>query len=145
MDKLIDRVLKSKDDPSSESLLAPKDDHAHRLPGGEIVYDSTIAAVNRVFEKNPNLCKKLDGSNTYSLYNGRNKINLRNEFELVRLIKGDWEPKTKFQLAWFYDKVFELAPVFSFDGYIISDGLYWDSKTATLKHFTEEDNIRSAI
>ena len=145
MSTLLDKVLESKDDPSSDSILSPTDDHAHKLPGGEIVYDSTIAAVNRLFEKNPNLCKRMTAPGKYELYNGRIRINLISEFEILRLVKGDWKPKTKFQLAWFYEKVFELAPTLSFEGYIISDGLYWDSNSATLKHFTEEDNIRSVI
>lgn len=145
MGTLLEKVLESKDDPSSDSLLSPADDNAHKLPGGEIIYDSTIAAVNRVFEKNPNICKKIDYKGQFTLYNGRKVVNLTNELQLLRLVKGDWNPKTKFQLAWFYEKVFELAPTLSFEGYIVSDGLYWDVRTSTLKQFTEEDNIRSIV
>ena len=145
MASLLDKVLNAKDSPTADSLLSPADDQPHKLEDGSVIYDSTIAAINRVFEYNPNLCKREVADHTYEMYNGRKRIDLKNEFQMLNLVRGDWTPKTKFQLALFCRLVTEIAPLFSFDGYIISDGLYWDCRTSTLKHFTEEDNIRSVV
>lgn len=142
MASLLDKVLDNKDNPSVDISLSPKEDVAHRLSDGTTVYDSTIAAVNRVFDMNPHIYKKRSSGGEFELYNNGKKLNLDNEMQILTLIKGDWEPKSKYQLAWFKEKVLEVAPIFSSDYYIVSDGLIWDKDDAKLKRFTEKDNIR---
>lgn len=143
MGNLLDKVLDNKDNPTSEQLLAPQDDARHKLEDGSIVYDSTIAAVNRVFEVNPHLYKRRGRGGEYELHNGETKLSVNSELQLMALVKGDWDPKTKYQLAWFKEKVIELAPTVSFDKYLITDDLVWDKDEAKLKRITDNDNIRT--
>lgn len=143
MPSLLDKVLSSRDSPSADQILAPADDKPHVLEDGSVVYDSTIAAVNRVFAVNPHLYKIRESYGVYKLYNAGTKISLRNVVQMYSLIKGDWEPKTKFQLAWFCTKVVELAPLLSFDCFIISDELIWDKETCTLRRASKEETKRS--
>lgn len=142
MASLLDKVLDSKDNPGSDQILAPQDDNRHKLDDGSIVYDSTIAAVNRVFEVNPHIYKRWTAKGGFELYNNEKRINLDNEFQMLALLKGDWEPRSKYQLAWFKEKVLELAPILSYDCYFVSDGLVWDKNDAKLKRITEKDNIK---
>lgn len=145
MPSLLDQVLKNKDNPAADSLLSPADDQPHTLPDGSIIYDSTIAAVNRILALNPHLHKRPTGlqSRPYALYNSHTPIDLTDKRTLLSLLKADWEPRTKFQLVFLEQKVMELAPTFSRDCIVISDDLIWDRQTGTLKPFTEEDNIRT--
>lgn len=144
MASLLDKVLDNKDNPSVESELFPNDDIAHKLPDGSTVNDSTIAAINRIFELNPHLYKRLLASG-WTLFNGDRRIDLCNRVDLMSLIRADWSPTTDWQESLLIEKVMELAPVYSRDCYIIGDGLIWDKKEAKLKRFTEKDNIRSAL
>lgn len=132
MPSLLSQVLDSKDNPTADIILSPKDDAAHRLPDGSVVYDSTISAINRVFELNPSLHKRINGREQ-QLYNGSKKVNLKNPLEILSLLRSDWDPKTDWQLAFFIEKVTELAPVLSFDCYNVTDYLLWDKGTQTLK------------
>lgn len=132
MTSLLDKVLDSKDNPSIDSSLSPKDDLPHQMADGSIVYDSTISAINRVFEMNPHLYKKQTMRGEH-LFNGPKMVRLDNPSEVTELLCGDWEPKTDWQLVFFKKKVMEYAPVLSFDGISVSDYLFWDKKTCTLR------------
>ena len=142
MASLLDRVLDSKDNPTSDQVLAPQDDIGHKLEDGSIIYESTIAAVNRVFETNQHIYKRRAPDGEFELYNNGKQVKLDNEMQLIALIKGDWEPKSKYQLAWFKEKILELAPILSHDCYLVSDGLVWDKNDAKLKRITGKDNIK---
>lgn len=144
MASLLDKVLDSKDNPSVDDALFPTEDVAHKLPDGSTVNDSTIAAINRIFKVNPHLYKRLLASG-WTLFNGDRKIDLSSRLDLMSLIRADWEPKNDWQEAFMVEKIMELTPVYSWDCYIIGDGLIWDKKEAKLKRFTEEDNIRTAL
>lgn len=145
MPNLLDQVLRNKDNPSADSLLSPTDDRPHTLSDGSTVYDSTIAAVNRILTLNPHLHKRPTGiqSQPFALYNSHTPVDLTDKRTLLSLLKADWEPRTKFQLVFLEQKVMELAPTFSRDCIVISDGLIWDRQTGTLRNFTEEDNIKT--
>lgn len=132
MPSLLSQVLDSKDNPAADSILSPKDDTAHKLPDGSVVYDSTISAINRVFELNPYFHKRVNGRKQ-QLYNGSKKVDLKKPLEILSLLRSDWAPKTDWQLAFFIEKVTELAPVLSFDCYNVTDYLLWDKDTQTLK------------
>ena len=142
MSSLLDKVLDSKDNPTVDSTLSPKNDEAHKLADGSIVYDSTIAAINRVFDVNPHIYKKQTARGE-KIYIGQKPIKLESVYDARVLIKGDWEPKTDWQLIFFKNKILELAPEISFEGIKITDDLFWDREASILKRITEEDNIRS--
>lgn len=131
MPSLLDKVLTSKENPVADTLLSPKDDKPHTLSDGSVVYDSTIAAINRVFEINPHLYKK-SSDRGESLYLGRERLTLSGE-QILSLLRSDWVPKSDWQLTFFKEKVMEIAPTLSFDGYAITDYLFWDKETQTLK------------
>lgn len=151
MPSLLSQVLDSKDNPAADFILSPKDDTAHKLPDGSVVYDSTISAINRVFELNPFFHKRVNGREQH-LYNRNKKVDLKKPLEILSLLRSDWEPKTDWQLAFFIEKVTELAPILSFDCYNVTDCLLWDKNTATLRRVSPRemmakpnncDNIRS--
>lgn len=135
MKSLLDQVLKAKDSPSADSLLSPTDDNPHTLSDGSVVYDSTIAAVNRILSLNPHLHKRPTGnvSNPYILYNGHTPINILDKQIFFTLLKADWEPQTRFQTVFLVNKVMELVPTFSRDCILITDSLLWDRTTGTLQ------------
>lgn len=145
MSSLLDQVLKNKDNPSADSLLSPVDDQPHHLPDGSTVYDSTIAAINRILALNPHLHKRPTGlqDHPYALYNSHTLIDLADKRTLLSLLKADWEPRTKFQLVFLEQKVMELVPTFSRDCIVISEGLLWDRDAGVLRKITKEDNIRT--
>lgn len=145
MPSLLDKVLSSKDNPTADSLLSPTDDRPHTSPDGSTVYDSTVAAINRILELNPHLHKRSTGiaSRPYALYNGHRPISLTDKRTLLSLLKADWEPKTHYQLVFLEQKVMELAPLLSKDCVVVSDHLIWDSTTGTLRKFTDRDGIRT--
>ena len=143
MASLLDKVLDNKDNPEADKALSPQVDNSHKLPDGAVVFDSTIAAVNRVFELNPNLHKRQTLAGEYELYDKNRRITLDSEYQILQLIRGDWKPRTKYQLAWFKEKVLELAPIVSFDFYAVTDSLIWDKNEAKLKRVSDDDNIRT--
>ena len=144
MSSLLEQVLDNKDNPSVHDSLNPVDDTAHKLKDGTVVYDSTIAAINRVFEMNPNLYKLITPKGE-KLFIGHKQIKIETPTDVSRLVYGDWAPKTDWQLVFFKQKVMELAPKLSFDDYAVSDYLIWDRETATLKRINEDDNIRTIV
>lgn len=135
MPSLLDQVLESKDNPSADSLLSPTDDQPHQLPDGSVIYDSTIAAINRILELNPHLHKRPTGSPSrpYQLYNGHIPVDLADKRTFLSLLKADWEPRTHYQLVFLEQKVMELAPVFSLDCILVTDTLLWDRTTGVLR------------
>ncbi len=145
MASLLDKVLNSKDNPTADSLLSPADDSPHHLPDGSTIYDSTVAAINRILELNPHLHKRSTGiaSRPYALYNGAQPVDLADRRTFLSLLKADWTPRTRFQLVFLEQKILELAPVFSKDCIVVSDGLLWDREQGKLKYFTKLDNIRT--
>lgn len=145
MSSLLDKVLSSKDNPAADSLLSPTDDRPHTLPDGSTVYDSTVAAINRILRLNPHLHKRSTSiaSHPYSLYNGHTPIDLTDKRTLLSLLKADWEPKTHYQLVFLEQKILELVPILSRDCIVISEGLIWDREAGKLKTYKEEDNIRT--
>lgn len=145
MPSLLDQVLENKDKPSADSLLSPKDDQPHTLPDGSVIYDSTIAAINRILSLNPHLHKRPTGiaSRPYELYNGHTPVDLLDKHTFLSLLKADWTPQTRFQSAYLVDKVMELAPTLSRDCLVITDDLLWDRTTGTLRKVTKGDNIHT--
>lgn len=142
---LLDRVLENKDNPGAGASLSPMDDQPHTLPDGSVVYDSTIAAINRILEVNPHLNKRPTGiaAEPYILYNGHSPVDLTDKKTFLSLLRADWVPATPWQTAFLMEKVLELAPVYSKDCVVICDGLLWDRTDGKLKTFTERDNIRT--
>lgn len=143
MSELLEKVLGNKDNPSVETTLAPKDDTPHKTKDGSIIYDSTIAAINRILSLNPHLNKRLSSRGNPQLYDGLKKIDLNNKNHLMSLLHGDWEPKTEWQLTYLKEKVFEFAPDLAFDVYLIADNLYWDRADNKLKRLEDSDSIRT--
>ena len=145
MSDLLDRVLKNKDNPTADQLLSPDDDKTHTLPDGAVVYDSTIAAINRILAINLHLHKRATGvaANPYQLYNGNAPVDLADKKTFLSLLRADFTPKTPFQTAFLIGKVTELAPLLSRDCIVISDGLLWDRNEGILKNFTKADKIRT--
>lgn len=88
MPSLLDQVLESKDNPSIDSLLSPKDDQSRALPDGSVIYDSTIAAINRILSLNPHLHKRPTGisSAPYQLYNSHTPVDLADKRTFLSLI-----------------------------------------------------------
>lgn len=134
MPSLLDKVLSSKDNPTADSLLSPTDDRPHQLPDGSVIYDSTIAAINRILELNPHLHKRNTGiaSRPYALYNGAQLVDMTDKRTFLSLLKADWTPRTKFQLVFLEQKVLELVPTFSKECILVTDYLLWDRNTGTL-------------
>jgi len=145
MPSLLDQVLKNKDAPSADSLLSPADDQPHQLSDGSVIYDSTIAAINRILSLNPHLHKRATGvsSSPYQLYNGHVPVDLTDKRTFLSLIHADWTPKTPHQLVLLMEYVEKYAPTFSRDCIVISDHLIWDRTTGELRTFTDEDGIRT--
>lgn len=141
MGSLLDKVLASKDSPSADIVLSPKDDGAHVLPDGAVVYDSTIAAINRILELNPYLHKRLTGvrSRPYALYNQHTQVDLTDRRTLLSLLRADWAPCTHYQLVFLEQKVIELAPVLSYGGLFIPPNLLWDRESGKLKVLSDEE------
>lgn len=135
MSSLLDQVLESKDNPSADSLLSPTDDHPHTLHDGSVIYDSTIAAINRILFLNPHLHKRPTGSSShpYELYNGHTPVNLLDKHTFLSLLKADWTPQTRYQSTLVCDYVEKLAPTLSRDCFLITDTLLWDRTTGTLQ------------
>lgn len=144
-ESLLDQVLKNKDNPSPDSLLFPVDDQSHTLPDGSQIYDSTIAAVNRILSLNPHLHKRPTGisSHPYELYNSHTPVDLLNKRTFLSLLKADWAPATPFQAVKCAELVEQYAPVFSRDKLIISDNLLWNRVTGELETYTDEDDIHT--
>lgn len=145
MSSLLDQVLRNKENPSADALLAPKDDRAHTLSDGAVIYDSTVSAINRILEKNPHLHKRPTGvpSAPYALYNGHTPVSLTDRQTFLRLLKADWLPATPYQAAFLADKVLELAPTLSRDCLMVSDYLIWDREEGELRKIEDEGSIRS--
>ncbi len=143
MGSLLDQVLDNRDNPTADSLLSPTDDKPHQLPNGSVIYDSTIAAVNRILELNPHLHKRATGtySSPYQLYNGFSPVDLTDKYTFLSLIKADFIPKTPFQAALVRELVEEYAPVLSWDKVVVSDNLIWDRKTGKLLPLSDDDRI----
>lgn len=141
MPSLLDQVLENKDNPSSDSLLSPKDDQPHALPDGPVIYDSTIAAINRILSLNPHLHKRPSGisSSSYELYNGHTPVNLLDKRVFLSLLKADWTPRTPYQSVLVAEYVVKYAPVLSYDAFFILPDLLWDRSTATLRRLSEEE------
>lgn len=129
---LLTKVLDSKDNPSVESALSPREDLPHKLPDGSVVYDSTISAINRIFELNPALHKRVT-SKGERLYDGRTPVDITNQLQMLKLLHGDWAPKTDWQVIFLQEKVMEIAPIYSFDCFEVSPYLLWDREEAKLK------------
>ena len=142
---LLDQVLKNKDNPTPDSLLSPIDDQPHTLPDGSQIYDSTIAAVNRILELNPHLHKRPTGipSRPYELYNSHTPVDLLDKRTFLSLIKADWTPATPFQAVKCAELVEEYAPLFSRDKLVISENLLWNRATGELETYTDEDGIHT--
>lgn len=145
MPSLLDQVLENKDNPSSDSLLSPKDDQPHTLSDGSVIYDSTIAAINRILSLNPHLHKRPSGtaSSTYELYNGHTPVDLLDKRVFLSLLKADWTPRTPYQSVLVAEYVAKYVPVLSRDCLVISDHLLWDRTTGTLRTYTDDDQIRT--
>lgn len=135
MPSLLDQVLENKDNHILEEALNPKDDQPHTLSDGSVIYDSTIAAVNRILSLNPHLHKRPTGlsSPPYALYNSHSLIDLTDKRTFLSLIKADWTPKTPFQTVLVEQLVMEYAPIFSRDCILVTDTLLWDKTTGELK------------
>lgn len=141
MSSLLDKVLSNKENPSADSVLFPTDDQPHQLSDGSTIYDSTIAAINRILDMNPHLHKRPTGlfSQPYQLYNGHTPIDLTDKRTLLSLLKADWEPRTHYQLVFLEQKVLELAPVFSRNCVFIPPNLLWDRESGKLKVLSDDE------
>lgn len=145
MPSLLDQVLENKDNPNSDSLLSPKDDQSHTLSDGSVIYDSTIAAINRILSLNPHLHKRPSGvaSSPYELYNGHTPVDLLDKRAFLSLLKADWTPCTPYQSVLVAEYVAKYAPLLSRDCIVISDHLLWDRTTGTLRTYTDDGQIRT--
>ena len=145
MANLLDRVLSNKDNPSADQLLSPTNDNPHQLPDGSIIYDSTVAAINRILALNPHLHKRKTGirSEPYQLYNGHTPVDLTNRKTFLSLLKADFFPRTPFQTTFLVNKVIELAPLLTKDCVVVSEGLIWDREAGRLRKIRKNENIRT--
>ena len=143
MSDLLDRVLKNKDNPTADQLLAPADDKPHTLEDGSVIYDSTYAAIERILKLNPHLHKRQITVNSWVLYNGHKPIDLVNRQTFLSLLRADWTPATPWQTAYLVEQIMNRVPVLSKDCFVISEGLLWDRDQGKLRTFTEDDNIRT--
>lgn len=144
MGSLLDKVLSNKDNPGAELSLSPMDDKPHTMKDGSVIYDSTIAALNRILEVNPKLYKRVEKTGVV-LYNGNKRIDISVPATMVILVRGDWRPASEWQAALLRELVVEYAPELTLDQYMVTDDLIWDKNEAKLKRITEKDNIRTAI
>ena len=128
MPSLLEQVLESKENPTADALLSPTDDRPHKLSDGSVIYDSTIAAINRILSLNPHLHKRATGlaSQPYQLYNGHIPIDLEDKRTFLSLLKADWTPKTPFQIVLVEKYVEKYAPTLSRDCVLVTDTLLWD-------------------
>ena len=145
MSNLLDRVLKNKDNPTADALIFPTDDKPHTLSDGSVIYDSTIAAINRILSVNLHLHKRSTGvaAKPYRLYDGHIPIDLTDRRTFLTLLKADWLPKTPYQTILVERYVLKYAPTFSKECIVISDGLIWDRNEGKLRTFKEGGNIRT--
>lgn len=145
MANLLDRVLSNKDNPSADQLLSPTADNPHQLPDGSIIYDSTIAAINRILALNPHLHKRATGirSRPYDLYDGHTPIDLTNRKTFLSLLKADFFPRTPFQTTFLVNKVIELVPLLTKDCVVVSKGLIWDREAGRLRKIKKNETIRT--
>lgn len=143
MSNLLDRVLKNKDNPTADQLLAPTDDKPHTLEDGSVVYDSTFAAIERILSINPHLHKRQTTFNNWALYNGHKPVDLTNRQTFLSLLRADWTPATPWQTAYLIEQIMKRVPTLSKDCFVISEGLLWDRDQGKLRTFTEGDNIRT--
>ena len=145
MGSLLDRVLTNKDNPAADLLLNASDDRCHQLPDGSVIYDSTIAAINRILALNPHLHKRPTGSSAhpYHLYDGHTPVNLTDKRTFLDLLKADWTPRTPYQAILVERYVMKCVPTFSRDRIVISEGLIWDRETATLRKIDKDEEIRT--
>ena len=141
MPSLLDRILDSKENPSADTFLSPKDNLQHQLPDGEVIYDSTIAAINRILTLNPHLHKRqsLEQQGAYQLYNGHTPVDLADKKTFLSLLRSDWVPPTPFQVVLVEKYVTEFAPSLSLRGFFIAPNLLWDMENATLIKMTDEE------
>lgn len=140
---LLSQVLRSRDNPSATALLDPVNDQAHTLSDGSTIYDSTIAAIDRILSLNPHLHKRPTGvsSSPYQLYNSHAPVDLTNRRTFLSLVKADWVPRTPFQVILVERFVIKYAPVFSRDCVVVSEGLLWDRCAGKLRSFTDKEPI----
>lgn len=145
MSNLLDRVLKNKDNPTADQLLSPADDKPHTLKDGSVVYDSTMAAIERILSINPHLHKRATGvaAEPYRLYNGHIPVDLTDKQTFFTLLRADWAPTTPWQTAFLVEQVMRRAPLLSKDCIVISEGLIWDRESGKLRNFSKIDNIRT--
>ena len=145
MSNLLDKVLKNKDRPSVDSLLAPIDDQPHELKDGSVIYDSTIAAINRILALNPHLHKRATGikSHPYDLYDGHIPVDLTDKRTFLTLVKADWTPRTPYQTILVERYVTKYAPILSRDCLVISEGLIWDRETGRLRKIKKNEEVRT--
>lgn len=145
MPSLLDQVLEAKNSPPADSLLSPVDDQPHTLPDGSVIYDSTIAAVNRILSLNPHLHKRSTSipSHPYELYNSHAPVNLLDKHTFLSLLKADWTPATPFQAVKCAELVEQHAPLLSRDKIVISEGLLWNRSTGELETYADKDNIHT--
>lgn len=132
---LLDEVLANRAKQGSSIKLSPKQNKLQQLNGDIAVYDSTVAAIERVFALNPHLHRRFSGVpvTTYTLYNGHTPIDLNNKRTFLSIIKADWVPTSPYQLTFLIDCVTDSAPTLSYDAFYISEGLIWDRNTSTLR------------
>lgn len=144
MSSLLDQVLSNMENPTAELALSPRADIQHTLSDGSVIYDSTIAAINRMLSVNPHLHKRFTGvEGEYRLYNGWVPVDLDDKVTFLNLLRADWTPATPFQTAFLIKKVTELAPLLSKDCIIVSDGLIWDRDKGELRKIKKGETIRS--
>lgn len=143
MPSLLDQVLERREHPQLDG--PPDEDTPHQLLDGSIVYDSTISALNRILDLNPHLHKRPTGdpSCPFILFNGHQPLRVLDDRTLLGLLRADFTPKTKYQLVFLEQQLFDLAPTLSFDCFVVSEGLLWDKRTGELRTFTEADQIKT--
>lgn len=140
MSSLLDQVLNNMENPTAESVLSPRADTQHTLSDGSVIYDSTIAAINRMLSVNPHLHKRFTGvEGEYRLYNGYAPVDLDDKITFLNLLRADWTPASPFQTAFLIRKVIELAPLLSKDCIVVPPNLLWDSSSGRLKKMTEKE------
>ncbi len=140
MSSLLDQVLSNMENPSVRSMIASHTDSQHTLSDGSVVYDSTIAAINRILSVNPHLHKRFTGmEGEYKLYNGWTPVDLDDKITFLNLLKSDWTPASPFQTAFLIKKVIELAPLLSKDCIVVPPNLLWDSSSGRLRKMTDEE------
>ena len=145
MGSLLDRVLTNKDNPAANLLLNASDDRCHQLPDGSTIYDSTIAAINRILVLNPHLHKRPTGSSAhpYQLYDGHTPVNLTDKRAFLTLVKADWTPRTPYQTILVERYIMKCVPTFSRNCIVISEGLIWDREAGVLRNIKKDEKVRT--